>query len=92
MPIFLVYTNGKFYLYRFSFAREFGAPHVARSGCFTINESPIARIDVAVLLRTLPVGVEPPVPYPQANDLDKVADLVPQVESGLDTKTEIADF
>ena len=38
------------------------------------------------------MGTEPSVPYPQANDLDKVADLVPLVESGLDTKADIAEF
>ena len=43
-------------------------------------------------LRTLSVGTEPPVPYPQANDLDKVADLVPRVESELGTKADIADY
>mgnify|MGYP002681992591 CR=1 FL=1 len=92
VPIFLVYTNGKYYLYEFSFSGEFGVLHVAQSGCFAINESPIARIDVAALLRTLSVGTEPPVPYPQANDLDKVADLVPRVESELGTKADIADY
>ena len=37
------------------------------------------------------MGVEPSVPYPQANDLDKVADLVPLVDSGLGTKADIAE-
>jgi hypothetical protein len=92
VPIFLVYTNGKYYLYEFSFSEEFGVLYIARSGCFAINESPVARIDVAALLRILPMGTEPPVPYPQANDLDKVADLVPRVESELGTKADIADY
>jgi hypothetical protein len=92
VPIFLVYTNGKFYLYEFSFSQDFGALRVARSSCFSINESPIACIHIGDLLRAYDVEDEPSVPYPQANDLDKVVDLVSLVDSGLTTKTEIADF
>jgi hypothetical protein len=92
VPIFLAYTNGKYYLYEFSFSDAFGELHVTRSGCFVINESPIPRIDIRALLRMLPVSIEPLAPYPQANDLDKVADLIPLVESGLETKAEIAEF
>jgi hypothetical protein len=92
VPIFLVYTNGKFYLYEFSFSPNFGDLEIVQSGCFSINESPIVHINIKNLLREIPVGNEPVVPYPQANDLDKVADLISVVDEGLSTKTEIADF
>jgi hypothetical protein len=92
VPIFLVYTNGKFYLYEFSFSQDFGALRVARSKCFSINESPIVRIQIRDLLEAHRAGSEPQVPYPQADDLDKVVDLVSLVDNGVDTKVTIADF
>jgi hypothetical protein len=92
VPIFLVHTNGKYYLYEFSFSQDFGDLQVARSRCFSINESPIVRIPIKDLLAAYKVGSEPRVPYPQANDLDKVVDLVSLIDSGVDTKDTIADF
>lgn len=44
------------------------------------------------MLVEMPPGQEPDVPYPQANDLDKVIDIVTNNKAGLTTKSAIADF
>ena len=40
VPIFLVYTNSKYYLTEFGFAQDFGDLHVVRNACYVINELP----------------------------------------------------
>ena len=93
VPIFLAYSNGKYYFYEFSFSQQFGSLRLDRSACYTINESPLARIDIVELLQDTTTELEPDdIPYPQANDLDKVVDVISLVGSGITTKTAIADF
>jgi hypothetical protein len=95
VPIFLAYTNGQYYLTEFRFAQDFGDLHVVRSECYVINEDPRPSLSLKRLLAALPPAstlTEPSdVPYPQANDLDKVLDVVAKVDEGISTKLEIAD-
>lgn len=93
-PIFLVYTNGKYYLTEFSFDQAFGDLEIVQSACFVINEQPRPPLSLAKLLLDLPPISElhePNVPYPQADDLDKVLDVVAKVEVGICTRKEIAE-
>lgn len=77
VPIFFIYSNGKYYLIEFSFGSNFGDLEIARGKCYTINESPTLRLNISEFLRRVPEGEEPKgVPYPQADDLDKVIDSV----------------
>jgi hypothetical protein len=94
VPIFLVYTNGKYYLSEFRFAQDFGDLRVVRHECFVINEQPRPPLSLTKVLGELPPTAtlhEPVTPYPQANDLDKVLDVVAKVETGVSTKQEIAE-
>jgi hypothetical protein len=94
VPIFLVYTNGITYLTEFGFAQEFGDLRVVRSGAYVIDEQPRPQISLNRLLAELPPASalrEPTIPYPQADDLDKVLDVVAKVEASIATKYEIAD-
>ncbi|MDD3932483.1 MAG: hypothetical protein PHP55_01360 [Methanoculleus sp.] len=95
IPIFVIYTNGIFYLTEFKFGDEFGKLEVVRSQGFVVNEPPKQIINLSELVRTVSVASEEPqgVPYPQANDLDKVIDLVSNFEEDiLNTKESIAAF
>jgi hypothetical protein len=93
VPIFLVYSNGKYYLSEFSFGRNFGDLAIARKACYTINESPTPYVDIPELLLRIPEEGEPKgVPYPQANDLDKVVDSIKLIGDGADDKTQLAEF
>lgn len=57
-----------------------------------INESPVVDVELGKLLASTPEEPEPSVPYPQANDLDKMIDLVSAVGNGINNKTLIAEY
>ena len=91
VPIFFIYSNGLFYLTQFRFGDNFGDVRVVKSQCFIINEQPVQSINFKQLLDSTIIEREPKVPYPQANDLDKVIDIVTNFISGeLDNKQNIA--
>lgn len=89
--IYLVVSNSKYYFYEFSFSKDFGDLSLIRKECFTINESPITKVSLPSLLSDVQVESEPDkIPYPQANDLDKVVDLISSVKQGYTTKSDLA--
>lgn len=85
VPIFFFVTNGKFYFLEFRFERAFGALSIARAESHVIDESPKARLRLAELMGRSSSEGEPPVPFPQANDLDKIVDLLALLRRGADT-------
>lgn len=91
VPMFLVYTNSTYYLHEFEFSEEFGKVSLARSESYVINEPPTTDIDLTSLLRTIQIEGEPGVPYPQANDLDKVIDLLSLLDGGVASKGAISE-
>ena len=93
VPLFFVYTNGLFYILQFAFGEEYGELRLVRSKCFTVNEPVKQPVDLKQLLAESQIEPEPDVPYPQANDLDKVIDIVTSFYSaGLSNKHAIAEF
>jgi len=93
IPLFFVYTNGLFYILQFAFGEEYGELHFVRGKCFTVNEPVKQHINLYRLLQTTTIENEPDVPYPQANDLDKVIDIATNFHSAeLTNKTAIAEF
>jgi len=91
IPLFLIFTNGKFYFFQFGFNRDFGDLTIERASGFVINESPIARISISQLMSRTAAEPEPSVSFPQANDLDKIVDLLSLVDRADITKSEIAE-
>jgi len=93
IPLFFVYTNGLFYLLEFRFEEEYGKLHCTRRKCFTVNEPAKLELNLRELLDEIHTEPEPSVPYPQANDLDKVIDIITNFHSaGLSNKIAIAEF
>ena len=93
VPIFFTYTNGLFYLTQFKFGDSFSDISIVKNECYTINEHPTQSVDLVQLLRAIIVEKEPiDIPYPQADDLDKVIDLVSNVKAGYDNKFDIASY
>lgn len=93
VPILFIYTNGLFYFFQFVFndGHQYGNLKLIKSKCYTINEEKKLSVNFKWLVETT-VGPEPDVPYPQANDLDKVIDIVINNKAGLTTKSAIAEF
>jgi hypothetical protein len=93
IPIFFVYTNGLFYILQFAFGEKYGELCLVKSKCFTVNEPAKQPVELNQLLAESRIEPEPDVPYPQANDLDKVIDIVTNFHSaGLSNKPAIAEF
>jgi hypothetical protein len=93
IPLFFVYTNGLFYILQFAFGEEYGELRCVKSKCFTVNEPAKQPVNLKQLLAESRIEPEPDVPYPQANDLDKVIDIVTNFHSaGLTNKPAIAEF
>ena len=93
IPVFFVYTNGLFYILQFAFGEEYGDLQLVKSKCFTINEPAKQRINLKRLIKESRIESEPDVPYPQANDLDKVIDIITNFHSAdLTNKPSVAEF
>lgn len=93
VPLFFVYTNGLFYILQFAFGEEYEELRLVRSKCFTVNEPAKQPVNLKHLLAESRVEPEPKVPYPQANDLDKVIDIITNFQSaGLTNKAAVAEF
>ncbi len=92
IPIFFAYSNGQFYLAEFGFSEKFGEMRVLRKACYTVNDTPWLSLDLPGLLERVRVEAEPETTFPQANDLDKVVDLLQMASGGKIGKAEIADL
>jgi hypothetical protein len=93
VPLFFIYTNGLFYILQFAFGEEYGELRLIKSKCFTVNEPSKQPVNLNHLIAESRIEPEPDVPYPQANDLDKVIDIVTNFHTaGLSNKRAIAEF
>jgi hypothetical protein len=92
-PIFLTYSNGQYVLTEFAVGDIYGQLEIVSNRAFTINDSDVAVINLAESLQAVAVDCEPEqIPFPQANDMDKVVDTIQLIDLGLNTKTAIAEF
>ncbi|WFN33478.1 hypothetical protein L1S32_06345 [Methanogenium sp. S4BF] len=93
IPIFFFYSNGIFYLTKFQFGENFGDLKIVELRSFSINEDPILIVNYEELIRSVPIDVsEPNVPFPQANDLDKIIDIITSFGEDLKTKDQISEY
>lgn len=72
-PVFLVHTNGMFYLYEYAFEDpgHYNSLRLVRQKNYVID-SKITAQDIGDLLRTVPQLPEPQVPFPQADNLPRI--------------------
>lgn len=92
VPIFFVYTNSRYYLYEFKFSEKFGDLEVIKKSSFSVNESPVVKINLPLLISQINIENEPDIPYPQADDIDKVIDLVVLLHDQTLTKNDISRY
>lgn len=94
IPIFFVYSNGIFYLSKFKFGERFGELEITELRSFSINEDPKLDVNLEGLLSSIPVDACEPelIPFPQANDVDKIIDIITLYGEDLKTKDQISEF
>lgn len=102
VPIFFTYSNGQFFLTEFAFGEAFGDFRIVRNRAYCLEE-PLADLDFAALLEAAAPAAggassdpgqadsEPEGTFPQANDLDKVVDLVQAASAEGLSKSQIAE-
>lgn len=94
IPIFFAFSNGLFYLFQFRFGEQYGDMEIIKTKCYSVDEDPALTIQFDVLIQAISVDdIEPNfVPFPQANDLDKIIDLVVSFNDELSKKEGIAEY
>ncbi len=92
IPIFFTYSNGQYFLSELSFDEQFGDLQVVRNRAYCLDETPLAEVDFQTLLMNIPVGFEPADAFPQANDMDKLVDMVQAMMDVPMTKSDIAEL
>lgn len=94
IPVFFAFSNGLFYLFQFRFGEQYGDMEIIKTKCYSVDEDPILAIHFEALAQATQVeAIEPNfVPFPQANDLDKIIDLIVSFNDELSTKEGIAEY
>ncbi len=94
IPIFFAFSNGLFYLFQFQFGEQYGDMEIIKMKCYSVDEDPVLAVQFDALTRAISVDPAEPdfMPFPQANDLDKVIDLIISFNEELSTKEGIADY
>ena len=92
-PVFLTYSNGQYVLTEFAIGETYGELEVVSNRAFTINDSDVALINLAQSVQSVEEETEPDmIPFPQANDMDKVIDTIQLIDIGVNTKVALTEF
>ncbi len=94
IPIFFAYSNGIFYLTKFQFGENFGDLEILKLRSFSIDGDPVLSVHFEELIHSVKVDASEPeiVPFPQANDLDKIIDVITSFGEDLKTKDQISEY
>ena len=94
IPIFFAFSNGLFYLFQFHFGKHYGDMEIIKTKCYSVDEDPVLAVQIDTLAQSIPVDATEPdfIPFPQANDLDKIIDLVVSFNDEVSTKEGIAEY
>jgi hypothetical protein len=91
VPIFLCYSNGKYQINQFEIGTEFGDMKLVRQEYFVIGKYAVAAGDLDSMVATSAEPEESKVAFPQADDVDKIVDVVSLVEAGIKDKPSLMD-
>lgn len=89
-PVFLIFSNGIFYLYQY----QFEIPGNYNSLCLVkqknyVIETEITLSDIENLLCTVRLAQEPDIPFPQANSMARIINLIELLNARPMTKDDI---
>ena len=90
-PVFLVFSNGVFYLYQYRFedSGDYNSLRLVKQKNYVIATE-ICLPDIEALLQTVPVVGEPEIPFPQANSMARIVNLAELLGEQPMTRDEIA--
>ena len=89
-PVFLIFSNGIFYLYQYQFEipGSYNSLHLIKQKNYII-ETEIALSDIENLLYTVRLTQEPDIPFPQANSMARIINLIELLNAKPMTKVDI---
>ncbi len=89
-PIFLVYSNGMFSLYQYQFENfmSYNSIMLVKQKNYMITTE-ICLLDIENLLRTVQLIQEPEIPFPQADRMSRIINLIELLNEKPMTKQEI---
>lgn len=90
-PIFLVYSNGIFYLREYSFAEPYcySSIRLVKQKKYSVESTRITLADIQEILYTTPIVAEPNVPFPQADKFERVINLCELLDEKNMSKEEV---
>jgi hypothetical protein len=91
VPIFMTWSNGLFSFHRFAYSDEsdYHSLELVQSACYTLDPRPYPRLS-ELLDRSQLEPERTDVPFPQADSVEKVADVVDGIANGVVSHPEIA--
>lgn len=92
-PIFLIFSNGIFYLYEYKFLDKnlYNSIKLVRACEFIPKSDPITVNDLQNILDTIQVVDEPSIPFPQADDFKRVINICELINAQSVDKYRIKD-
>lgn len=90
-PVFLVYSNGIFSLYKYEFqdSNDYNSLELVKQKNYSIEETEITLNDIIGVLNRTKVIEEPQIPFPQANSFKRVINLCELLSQNEMSKDEI---
>ncbi len=91
IPVFFFFTNGLYYLFQFDLASSLNSTQILKKACYSLSKK--EKFDLAEMILSIKpvVNDKIAIPFPQADDLNKVIDTVSLVNQGYKTKQDISD-
>lgn len=88
--VFLVFTNGVFYLYQYKFdnPKDYNSLRLVKQKNYIISTQ-IKLSDIESILKTVNIISEPEIAFPQANDMSRIINLMELLFEGSLTKDDI---
>ena len=88
--VFLVFSNGVFYLYQYQFADpgHYNSLHLVKQKNYAIVTD-IRLSDLAALLQTVPLAEEPALSFPQADSMPRIVNLMELLSERAMTRQDI---
>lgn len=92
IPIFFFFSNGYYYLFQFNLTESLDESSIIKQACYTLSDIQSFHIENEIKEAKLEESLVEGIPFPQANDLDKVIDTISLVHQGYDNKEDIAEI
>ena len=93
VPVFMTVSNDifTFFVYKFNDDNDYNSIELVSQKSFTINFEPITIQEVKDILKRVELVSEPDVPFPQADDFEKVINLLEILQSWEKTDDELTE-